>query len=244
MCPLMLLRLNKHLASMGVGARRKCDDYIANGLIKVNGVVVTEMGTKIDPYTDKIEISPILTEQKAPLVYFAVHKPVGYICSVTGPEEPKVTELVKDIPARLFPVGRLDKLTSGLLIMTNDGQFSYEMTHPRFEKEKEYVIKVRETLSDERMKKLNERFYIKGKLTQAAKITRRGNHLFEVILHEGRNRQIRRMCERAELTIEKLKRIRIDKLLLGGLETGQYKELSPEQITALRGQTKEIIPVS
>ncbi|MBP9717856.1 rRNA pseudouridine synthase [Candidatus Gracilibacteria bacterium] len=240
----MMLRLNKYLADRGVASRRKCDEYIAQGMIKINGVVVTELGTKVDTEKDTVEVAPQLQLIKAELKYYVVNKPVGYVCSVTGPEEPKVTELVKDIPARLFPVGRLDKLTSGLLIMTNDGQFAYELTHPKFEKEKEYVVKVREKVTDEKLRLLRERFFIKGKLTQPPDIQLASPHLFHVILHEGRNRQIRRMCERTGLTIEKLKRIRIAKLVLGNIDAGQYKELNAEHRDALKGLTKEVILVS
>ena len=143
----MLVRLQKYLADHGVASRRKCEEYIQQGLIKVNGKVVTEMGVKVDSEHDVIETAPELTVREQRFVYYMLHKPVGYVCSVTGPEEPKITELVKDIPERVFPVGRLDKLSSGLLLITNDGRFAYEMTHPKFGQEKEYVVKVREKVS-------------------------------------------------------------------------------------------------
>ncbi len=232
----MLVRLNKYLANKGYGARRKCDEYIADGKVKINGVVVTQLGTKVETSTDKVELDNAIIDAKENPVYFALNKPVGHVCTVSGPEEPKVTELFADIPERVFPVGRLDKLTGGLLIMTNDGNFSYQMTHPKFEKEKEYVVKVREKVTRAVEEKLAERFYIQGKLTMSARIFVQSPHLFHVILREGRNRQIRRMCERSGLTIEKLKRVRIGKFMLGTLKPGEYKALNKDDLDVLLGE--------
>lgn len=225
----MLVRLHKYLADNGVASRRKCEEHITQGLIKVNGVVVKELGTKVDTEKDKVEVAPHLKMRQQNFAYYAFHKPVGYVTTISGQETPKITELLQDIPERIFPVGRLDKLTSGLLLLTNDGRFAYEMTHPKFEHEKEYIVKVREKVTPELLRKLNERFFIRGRKIQQPKIILQGPHLFRVILHEGRNRQIRRMCERATLHIEKLKRIRIQKLLLGNLEVGTYRKLTQEE---------------
>lgn len=233
----MEVRLNKYLANRGLGARRKCDEYISAGKVKINGEVVTKLGTKIDTEKDVIEIDQQLIEDKPKPVYFVLNKPVGYVCSVMGPEEPKVTELFKDVPERVFPVGRLDKLTSGLLVMTNDGDFSYKMTHPKFGKEKEYVVKVREKVTREVQEKLMQRFYIQGRMTMPAKIMVQSPHLFHVILTEGRNRQIRRMCQRSNLTIEKLKRVRIGNYTISrDLKVGEYIELKKEDLARLLGQ--------
>lgn len=230
----MLIRLHKYLADHGVASRRKCEEYIRQGLVKVNGKIVREMGIKIDPERDQIETSPDLQIKKQALVYYAFHKPVGYVCSVTGPERPKIMELLQDIPERIFPVGRLDKLTSGLLLLTNDGRFAYEMTHPKFEKEKEYMVKVREKITPPILETLKEPFYIHGRKTQEVPIVIQSPHLLRIILHEGRNRQIRRMCERVNLHIEKLKRIRIGNLLLGELPIRAYRKLTPREISAAR----------
>lgn len=226
----MLIRLQKYLADHGVASRRKCEEYIRKGLVKVNGCTVTEMGLKIDPERDIVQTAPELKLIKQNLVYYVFHKPVGYVCSVTGPEQPKIMELLKDIGERVFPVGRLDKLTSGLLLLTNDGRFAYEMTHPKFEKEKEYVVKVREKITPRVFEALQERFFIHGRKTQSNTIVIQGPHLFRAILREGRNRQIRRMCQRAGLHIEKLKRIRIGKLLLGDLPVREYRKFTPRSV--------------
>lgn len=229
----MLVRLNKYLANQGIAARRKCDEYIEGGLVKVNGVVVTQLGTKIDTETDKVEIENSVILEKPKPVYYLLNKPLGYVCSVTGPESPKVVELFEHIPERVFPVGRLDKLTTGMLIMTNDGNFSFRMTHPKFEKEKEYVVKVREKVTKAVEAMLRKPFYIMGKLTQEATIHVQSPHLFHVILKEGRNRQIRRMCQRAGLTIEKLKRVRIGKVMLGTLKPGEFRMLDKDELELL-----------
>ena len=230
----MLVRLQKYLADRGVASRRKCEQYIKEGLVKVNGRVISEMGVKVDAEKDRVEVDEKLRLRDSELVYYALNKPVGYVCSVTGPEKPKIMELLHNIRERIFPVGRLDKLTSGLLLLTNDGRFAYEMTHPKFEKEKEYVVKVRETLDSPTLLKLKESFYIRGRKTQPAQITVQSPHLMRIILREGRNRQIRRMCRRAEITIEKLKRVRIGKLVLGELANGRFRRLTKEEIASLR----------
>lgn len=225
----MSIRLNKYLADRGVASRRKCDEYITQGLVKVNGEVITQLGTKVDPEHDEVSWAGKIAAEQQKHVYYMLNKPVGYVCSVTGPEKPKVVELFSHLPYRLFPVGRLDKLTGGLLLMTTDGQFAYRLTHPKFEKEKEYVVKVREKITSSILAKLRERFSIHGKLTLSPAITLQSPHLIRVILHEGRNRQIRRMCERARVHIEKLKRIRIGKLLLGTLEPGEFRSLTENE---------------
>lgn len=230
----MLLRLQKYLADHGVGSRRKCEEYIRDGLVKVNGKVVTEMGTKVDSEKDRIETTHELNIRKQDLVYYAFHKPVGYVCTVTGKEGPKITELLTEISERVFPIGRLDKLTAGLLLLTNDGRFAYEVSHPKFEKEKEYVVKVRETIGPQHLGLLHETFYIKGKKTREAGITSDGPHRLRIVLHEGRNRQIRRMCERAGLQIERLKRVRIGDVSLGTLASGEYRKLTSKEVLSLR----------
>lgn len=230
----MLIRLHKYLADHGVASRRKCEEYIQQGLVKVNGKVITEMGTKIDPEKDRIETDPKLKLQKQQWVYYLFHKPVGYVCTVTGSEGPKIMELLKNIPERVFPVGRLDKLTSGLLLLTNDGRFAYEMTHPKFEKEKEYVLKIRETATYPLLQELKKSISIHGRKTQPANVAVQSPHLIRIVLSEGRNRQIRRLCQRAGIHIEKLKRIRINSLMLGELPSGAYRKLTAQEMALLR----------
>lgn len=230
----MLIRLQKYLADRGTASRRKCEEFIRDGFIKVNGKVVTEMGIKVDPEKDVVEVSDNLSMRTQKFVYFMINKPVGYVCTVTGPEEPKITELFKDVSERVFPVGRLDKLTSGLLLVTNDGRFAYEMTHPKFEKEKEYIVKVREKVTSIILEILTKGFFIHGKRTKPARVTLQGPHLLRIILSEGKNRQIRRLCERAGIHIEKLKRVRVGNLNLGDLTVGEYRPLKQNELADLR----------
>jgi pseudouridine synthase len=230
----MFIRLHKYLADNGVASRRKCEEFIRQGLVKVNGKVVTEMGLKIDPQKDRIETDKKLQLKKRELVYYCLHKPVGYVCTVTGKEKPKITELFKNIPERVFPVGRLDKLTSGLLLLTNDGRFAYEMTHPKFEKEKEYIVKIRETITYPVLQELKKSISIHGRKTQPAHVTLQSPHLVRIILREGRNRHIRRLCRRAEIHIEKLKRIRIGALELGNLPPRAYRKLNRNEVELLK----------
>lgn len=230
----MLLRLHKYLADHGVASRRKCEEYIREGLVKVNGEIITEMGFKIDPQKDRIETDKKLQIRKQQLVYYIFHKPAGYVCTITGKEKPKITELLQHIPERVFPVGRLDKLTSGLLLLTNDGRFAYEMTHPKFEKEKEYVVKIRETITYAILQELKKSISIHGRKTQPATVTLQTPHVVRMILYEGRNRQIRRLCQRAGIHIEKLKRIRIGALELGNLPSREYRKLTSREIALLK----------
>lgn len=232
----MLIRLHKYLADRGVASRRKCEEYIQKGLVKVNGRVETKLGIKIDPEKDKIETHADLHQREQKFVYYALNKPVGYVCSVSGPEQPKITELLQNIPERVFPVGRLDKLTSGLILITNDGRFAYEVTHPKFEKEKEYIAKVREKLLPPELEEMRRAMLIRGRRTIGAEVILQAPHVMRVIIREGRNRQIRRLAMRAGLHIEKLKRVRIGLLSLGGLASGQLRKLRHEEIASLRSQ--------
>lgn len=245
-----LIRLHKWMAQQGIAARRKCEEFIRQGFVKVNGRVVTEMGVKIDPALDTVEIDSslkkrLLKEKQRP-VYLALHKPRGYVSSVTGQEKPKVIDLLKNFrvhgeTVRLFPVGRLDKDTSGLLLLTNDGRFAYEMTHPKFEKEKEYEMILPHSISDETLRKLSAGVTIfkkatavhrKGyqRKTQPAKIARTSPRSFRIILKEGMNRQIRRMCRKVGFPHIQLKRIRIAKFSLKNIPEGKWKVLTQDEV--------------
>lgn len=230
----MLIRLHKYLADRGVASRRKCEEYIKQGLVKVNGEVVREMGVKVDPEKDRIETADGLNIRTQNFVYYAFNKPTGYVCTVTGNEGPKIMEFFKNVPERIFPVGRLDKDTSGLILMTNDGRFAYEITHPKFEKEKEYIIKIKEKATAMTIKALEQSIFITGSRTTPAQVEIMGPHLVRIVIKEGRNRQIRRLCRKAGVFIEKLKRIRIDTLLLGNLQSGEFRKLTPKEVEALR----------
>lgn len=219
-----MIRLQKYLAEHGVGSRRKCEKYITDGLIKVNGKVTTEMGVKVDPSKDKIEVSPEIQMMKQNLVYIMLNKPVGYVTTRAETEGETVYDLIK-IPERIFSVGRLDKNSSGLLILTNDGELAFSLAHPSFEHEKEYEVTVQGAITKGAIKKLCEGVKIWGVKTSPAQITKTGKSSFRMIIHEGRNRQIRRMCQKVGYSVKTLKRVRIGTLELGSLPVGKWKFL-------------------
>lgn len=208
------------------------------------------MGVKIDPAIDQIELDPslqnLITKQKKNFVYLALNKPKGYVVSVTGPEKPKVMELLKNVevnglPVRIFPAGRLDKETSGLLLFTNDGRFAYEMTHPKFEKEKEYEVSLTSPISNGALEVLAKGVTIfkkatakhrKGyaKKTSPSKVTRISAKSFRIVLREGINRQIRRMCRKIGFLKIEIKRIRVGKLALEDMREGKYRLLTKEEV--------------
>ena len=191
------MRLNKYIASAGVCSRRKADELIANGNVKVNGASVREHGVQVEP-GDVVAVNGKVIEEPADKIYVAVNKPLGYITSMDDDKgRATVAELVDDIPERLFPVGRLDYNTTGLLIMTNDGQLTYTLTHPKHEVWKTYVAVVAGVLSDTRIAKLRKGVDIGGFVTSPAKvkvIKQMPRHaVVEIKIREGKNRQVRKM---------------------------------------------------
>ncbi|MBI5414010.1 rRNA pseudouridine synthase [Candidatus Peregrinibacteria bacterium] len=224
------MRLHKHIADLGIASRREAERLIAEGAVKVNGKVVTEMGIKIDPEKDAVEVSEkTLAEKKEKLIYIAMNKPKGYVCSThrTHAEPRIVLDLLKGISERVYPVGRLDKESTGLLLLTNDGDFAYRLTHPSFEHEKEYLVETMNDISDGMLEKLREGIPILGQKTLPPKITRLTKRRMLITLKEGKNRQIRRLLRKVGTGVLKLKRVRIAKLRLDpNLEMGEYVFLS------------------
>ena len=229
----MLVRLQKYLAHHGIASRRKCEEYIEKGFIKVNGATITKLGTKIDPSKDQVSVDDGLKLSEPPKLYLMLHKPVGYVTTVTGKEKPSVMELFKNVKERIFPVGRLDKDSSGLLIFTNDGQLTFKLTHPSQEKEKEYEVSVAGKLTPGIIRKLEDGIKLFGEKTLPTKIDCISQSRFRIILREGKNRQIRRICRKVGLTVRTLKRIRIGKLWLGKLPVGHFRILDNEDLQKL-----------
>ena len=235
------MRLNKYIASAGVCSRRKADELIANGNVKVNGASVREHGVQVEP-GDVVAVNGKVIEEPADKIYVAVNKPLGYITSMDDDKgRATVAELVDDIPERLFPVGRLDYNTTGLLIMTNDGNFANAITHPSRRISKAYRVSVRPKVTDEQITVLTSSMMIDGRETYPAEVRVVSNEpdksVLEVILHEGRNRQIRRLCEAAGLETVRLKRIAIGQLTLGHLRPGEYRELTKDEVSLLKRQS-------
>ncbi|OGC06051.1 pseudouridine synthase [candidate division WOR-1 bacterium RIFCSPLOWO2_02_FULL_46_20] len=226
----MKTRLQKYMAECGVASRRNAEKLIVDGKVTVNGEVVTQLGIKIDPASDKISVAGKPFKQKEKKVYIKLHKPRGYVSSCFHPGHETIMELVKDIPYRLYPVGRLDKNSEGLMILTNDGNLANRLTHPRYEHEKEYEVVVRNPISDAELEQLSQGVRIEGKKTLPAKISRMDARSFRIILREGKKRQLRRMLEMVGNTVERLKRIRIQNIQLGQLPLGKHAPLTSSEL--------------
>lgn len=232
------IRLNKYLASTGAGSRRRCDEMIAEGLVEVNGRVVRELGTKIDPGRDRIRISGegARRENNA---YYIVFKPVGYVSSSKRQgKDPTVLELLKkNVRARIYPVGRLDKDSEGLMILTNDGALANLLTHPRYGVPKTYLVRAYGSLEPKKVRALRQGIKIDGQTTgpSAVNVIKAGRKVVKlsITLKEGRNREIRRMLSAVGCGVIDLKRVRIGPLTLGKMRPGEYRELKPKEVAAL-----------
>jgi 23S rRNA pseudouridine2605 synthase/23S rRNA pseudouridine2604 synthase len=234
------MRLHKFLSDAGVCSRRKGEQYISKGRVAVNGKIVTALGTKVDPQSDRIELDGQRIRMDGGLIYIALHKPKGYISSCTrhGADENIVLDLV-DIPQRIYPVGRLDKDSSGLLILTNDGRFHHRLLHPSFDHEKEYEVTVDRPLTDGALRKLAQGLPMMGTRTRPAGIKRLTARRFRIILQEGKNRQIRRMVRKVGGRVTKLKRIRVARIKLGRLAEGRWRHLTEKELKALPASVKD-----
>ena len=231
-----LIRLQKYLADKGVASRRKCEEFIADGLVKVNGKVVTELGTKVDPEKDVVEYNEKKIEDiKADYIYIMLNKPAGYITSLKQADSssPLVTDLLKKVKERVYPVGRLDKESSGLLLLTNDGDFAYKLMHPSFEKEKEYIVTTEQTVTRTMIERFEKGIMIEGKKTCPARVKRIELTKISIVLKEGRNRQIRKMLQKVGNTVISLQRVRINNLTLGKLKEGEYRFLTKAEVKDL-----------
>lgn len=233
-------RLQKVIAYAGVASRRKAEQLIVEGKVKVNGQVVKELGTKVSN-SDTIEVNGVKLE-KEDKVYFLLYKPKGYISAVTDDKGRKtvVDILKKHVPERIFPVGRLDYDTTGLLLLTNDGEFSNLMTHPKFKIDKTYIARVKGVPDKKSLMKLQNGIRLEDGKTAPAKVSmtsfdeQAGKAICEITIHEGRNRQVRRMFDAIGTPVVKLKRERFAFLDLGGLTPGEYRPLTKHEVKLLR----------
>lgn len=239
-------RLQKVLAQAGVASRRSCEELIKQGRVKVNGQVVTELGTKVNATVDQILVDNKSIAQEEH-VYVLLHKPTGVITSMSDPEGRKtVRDLIKQIPQRVYPVGRLDFDTSGLLIMTNDGELANRLAHPSFEMDKVYRAWVKGIPTTESVLRLAKGIKLEDGMTSPgkARILERdasnNRALLELTIHEGRNRQVRRMCQAIGHPVVTLQRIRISFLTLGNLGLGSYRFLQKEEVERLRSELKQV----
>jgi 23S rRNA pseudouridine2605 synthase/23S rRNA pseudouridine2604 synthase len=219
------MRLQKFLSAAGVCSRRKGETYILAGRVSVNGRTVTELGTKVDPDRDAVSVDGNPVVSSVERVYIALHKPRGYVSSCEQKEAKTVLELI-DIPERVYPIGRLDKDSTGLLLMTNDGQLHQRLAHPSFDHEKEYDVTVALPITDGALRKMASGMPLMGSRTRPAVVRRIGPRRFRVILKEGRNRQIRRMVRKLGNHVTRLVRLRTANIKLGKLPPGQWRRLT------------------
>lgn len=231
-----LIRLNKYLADSGIASRRRAEQFILAGKIRVNGAVVDSLGTKVDPARDKVFFGEQIVKpnNEKPIVIM-LNKPIGYVCTTRHFKgEKNVLDLIK-ISTRIYPVGRLDKDSSGLLILTNDGELSARLTHPRYEKEKEYFVAVDKDLEQNFVQRMSAGLILDGgEAVMPAKIRLTGAKTFSVILKQGKKRQIRRMCAVLGFRVLSLVRTRINRLQLGALPVGEYRVLKDSEIRLLK----------
>jgi len=235
-----IMRLQKVLAQAGLGSRRKCEQFILDGDVQVNRKVVTELGTKVDVEEDDVFYrgKKVPSPLKLPRIYIMLYKPRGYITSLHDEEgRPTVMRLLPRLTYRVFPVGRLDYNTEGLLLFTNDGDFSQALTHPRHQVQKGYMVKVSGTLGDEVVTQLRKGIHhgrerISADSVSLIKSTGRNSWL-SVVVHEGKNREIRRMFEAIGHPVLKLKRTRFAFLNLKGMQPGETRFLTLEEVERL-----------
>lgn len=229
-------RLQKVLAATGYGSRRACEELIAEGRVTVNGEVAT-LGRRVDADNDQIEVDGAPVATKAGLVHYLLNKPAGVVTTADDPQGRKtVVMLVPDEP-RVFSVGRLDADSEGLLILTNDGELTHRLTHPSFGVEKEYLVHVEGDPSDRAINKLRKGVELDGGMTAPAKVTKLGQGTLRVTIHEGRNRQIRRMCETVGHPVVRLVRTRIGPIFDPDLKPGKWRHLTPEEVRKLAEST-------
>jgi 23S rRNA pseudouridine2605 synthase len=259
-------RLQKIIAAAGIASRRKAEELITGGMVSVNGQIVTELGSKADPAIDHIKVAGKPLRGPERLVYLLLHKPKGYVTTVTDPEgRPTVLDLVPGAGARVYPVGRLDYLSEGLLLLTNDGDLVQKLTHASSHVPKTYLVKVSGKPTREEIEKLRSGMFLPeenrplktqegGELKRRAQAVRTApvqiklvrdsaNPWYEITLIEGRNRQIRRMFEQVEHHVEKIKRVRYGPLQLD-VEPGHFRHLTRGEVAQLKAATEAPKPVS
>lgn len=244
-------RLQKVMARAGVASRRSCEEMIVAGRVKVNGKIVTELGTRIDPAKDRIDISGeklLLIDNKH---YLALYKPRGYVSTVKDEKGRKnVIDLLDGFNGRVYPVGRLDYNSEGLILLTNDGDLTYALTHPKHHVQKTYLVRVDGVPTPKKLEQMAKGLVLEDGLTAPAQVNlveiKDEKALLEITLFEGRNRQVRRMCEHIGHPVLRLLRTRVGNISLDGLRPGQYRNLNNKELELLKklaGLDKESLDV-
>jgi 23S rRNA pseudouridine2605 synthase len=230
------VRLQKYIADCGITSRRKAEDLIVKGRVKINGTTVTLLGTKIDPEKDTVLVDGSLADHRSvQKLYILLHKPRGYVTTVSDPQgRDTVMDLIREVSERVYPVGRLDYLSEGLLLMTNDGEVANTIMHPRHEVIKVYEVKIFGILDPQMLYKLREGVTVEGELLKPLSVRplkQLDNKTWvEIRLAEGKNREIRKICEALDITIDKLRRVAIGNLTINGIAPGRYVYLSKKDI--------------
>ncbi len=232
------MRINKYIASAGLASRRGADELIKNGNVRVNGTVLTEPGYDVQE-GDVVLVNGRPVESSEKLVYYALNKPAGLITTASDEQgRPTVLDLMTDVTVRVFPVGRLDGASTGLLIMTNDGSLSYHISHPKNKVWKSYKVLIDSAIGSDKIEELKNGVDIGGYTTRPARVEllkqTKGTSLLEIQISEGKNRQIRRMIKAVGYNVIELQRTAIGKVQLGRLKEGGYRKLSKEEIEYLK----------
>lgn len=235
----MLERLQKIIAQAGVASRREAERLILEGKVTLNGKVVKELGTKADPDKEHIKVNGKLITRPESKAYLILYKPRGYVTTTSDPEgRPTIMELLEKVKGRVFPVGRLDYDTEGLILCTNDGELAHKLQHPRHEVPKTYFAKVEGVPAPDEITKLRKGIKLEDGMTAPAnvKLVRKveANSWLEIIIHEGRNRQVKRMCEAIGHPVIRLKREGLAFLTLGDLKPGEFRHLTAEEVKKLK----------
>ncbi len=239
------IRLQKFLANSGICSRRKAEEKILNGEIIVNGKVIDELGYKVDINRDEIKYKGQIIKLKSEFKYILLNKPIGYVTTVKEQfNRPTVIDLIKEKNNNLLPVGRLDMYTSGALILTNDGDFIYKITHPKNEIEKTYIVTVRGVISNGDAEKLRQGVKIDDYISGKAKVkilkidNVKNQSRIEIIIHEGKNREVRKMCEAVGKNVIALHRSKIAGLSIKELKIAEYRELSEKEVKEIKNYCK------
>lgn len=232
------IRLQKYLAEAGIGSRRKCEEYIEQGKVKVNGNIAA-LGTKVDPEKDKVEFEEKEINKIEENIYILLNKPIGYVTTVNDQfGRDKVLDLIK-VKQRIVPVGRLDMYTSGALLLSNDGEFIYKITHPKHEIDKTYTVTVKGIITDQEVEKLRNGVEIEDYITKPAKVKilkideEKNISRLAITIHEGKNRQVRKMCEAIGKKVQALHRSKIGNIDVKDLKIGTWRYLKPKEIGQL-----------
>ena len=233
------MRLQKYLASCGVASRRNAEKIILDGRVTVNGETITELGTQVDEGADTVCVDGKTVYPETEKHYLAYNKPVGEVTTVHDPEgRATVMDRFTDYPVRLFPVGRLDYDSEGLLLLTNDGELMNQLLHPSYEIRKSYLTKVSNMVTDDEIRSLRKGVMIDGRMTSPAEVRLIRHETFStdllITIHEGRNRQVRKMVEAIGHQVVRLKRVRFGPIQLGDLPSGMWRKLTDEEIAKLK----------